>query len=195
MVALSAVKLKRKTPPVGIETWTKEAVQERLLEVVKQKNVDVEVTISIALYPKWKSLIQGVVAYLDHLPDGINAEISLQCLDKGKRWLQLLLQPQEWRQDGTTETTQWNDQALTNLLLLLGIDKVSLNSRISLNARRHVCATESFPTASRSIWTGALKRQRTTCIWLPSEISPEFFDFCSTVPGLQCAWRPMKEMI
>ena len=52
MVALSAVKLKRKTPPVGIETWTKEAVQERLLEVVKQKNVDVEVTIAVALYPK-----------------------------------------------------------------------------------------------------------------------------------------------
>ena len=51
MVALSAVKLKRKTPPVGIETWTTEAVQERLLEVVKQKNVDVEVTISIALNP------------------------------------------------------------------------------------------------------------------------------------------------
>ena len=46
------MKLKRKTPPVGIETWTKEAVQERLLEVVKQKNVDVEVTISTALYPK-----------------------------------------------------------------------------------------------------------------------------------------------
>ena len=194
MVALSAVKLKRKTPPVGIETWTTEAVQERLLEVVKQKNVDVEVTISIALYPMWKSLVQGVVAYLDHLPDGINAEISLQCLDKGKRWLQLLLQPQEWRQDGTTETTQWNDQALTDLLLLLGIDKVFLNSRISFRARLSVIAAESFPTASRSTWTGALKRQRTTCTWLLSEISPEFFDFCSTVPGLQCAWGPRKEI-
>ena len=78
------------------------------------------------------------MAYLDHLPDGINAEISLQCLDKGKRWLQLLLQPQEWRQDGTTETTQWNDQALTDLLLLLGIDKVFLNSRISFRARLSV---------------------------------------------------------
>ena len=143
---------------------------------------------SITLYSMWKSLIQGVVAYLDHLPDGINAEISLQCLDKGKRWLQLLLQPQEWRQDGTTETTQWNDQALTDLLLLLGIDKVFLNSRINFCARLSVCAAESFPTASRSTWTGALKRQRTTCTWLPSEISPEFFDFCSTVPGLQLAW-------
>ena len=43
MVAVSAVRLKRKTLPLGINEWPKEVIQQKLLDVVTCANVDVEV--------------------------------------------------------------------------------------------------------------------------------------------------------
>ena len=63
-------------------------------------------------------LVQTAVAYIEHLPEGINSVISLQNLDQGKRWLQLLL-------SAPYCIEQWNDQALASLLQLLGVHQVT----------------------------------------------------------------------
>lgn len=70
--------------------------------------------------PKLKLFFgQTAVAYMERLPGGINSVISLECLDQGKRWLQLLLSAPQCIQ-------QWNDEALAGLLDLLGIDQVTI---------------------------------------------------------------------
>ena len=106
MVAVGAVRLKRKTLPLGIKEWPEEVIQKKLLEVVTSPNVDVEIA----------------VAYMEHLPEGINSAISLETLDKGKRWLQLLLSAPQC-------IKQWDDRALAGLLQLLGIDQVIFKKR------------------------------------------------------------------
>ena len=124
MVAVSAVRLKRKTLPLGINEWPKEVIQQKLLDVVTCANVDVEV-ISKALRTSDQTkqiLVQSAVAYIEHLPEGINSVISLQNLDQGKRWLQLLLSAPQCIE-------QWNDQALADLLQLLGIHQVDLKRK------------------------------------------------------------------
>ena len=88
MVAMSAVRLsKRKTLPHGINEWTEEVIQEKLLAVVTQVNVDVEVILQTLLPNANISLTQTAVAFMEYLPEGINSVISLQSLDQGKRWL------------------------------------------------------------------------------------------------------------
>ena len=51
MVAVSAIRLKRQTLPLGINEWSEDVVQEKLLEVVTRANVDVQVTLSKLLCP------------------------------------------------------------------------------------------------------------------------------------------------
>ena len=51
MVAVSAIRLKRKTLPLGINEWPEEVIQEKLLEVVTRANVDVEVILNKLLCP------------------------------------------------------------------------------------------------------------------------------------------------
>ena len=51
MVAVSAIRLKRQTLPLGINEWSEEVIQEKLLEVVTRANVDVQVTLSKLLRP------------------------------------------------------------------------------------------------------------------------------------------------
>ena len=111
MVAVGAVRLKRKTLPLGIKEWPEEVIQKKLLDMVTSPNVDVEIA----------------VAYMEHLPEGINSVISLETLDKGKRWLQLLLSaPQS---TSINLIKQWDDRALTELLQLLGIEQVIFKKR------------------------------------------------------------------
>ena len=43
MVAVSAIRLKRQTLPLGINEWSEDVIQEKLLEVVTRANVDVQV--------------------------------------------------------------------------------------------------------------------------------------------------------
>ena len=51
MVAVGAIRLKRKTLPLGINEWPEEVIQEKLLELVTRANVDVEVILSRLLCP------------------------------------------------------------------------------------------------------------------------------------------------
>ena len=51
MVAVSAIRLKRKTLPLGINEWPEEVIQEKLLDVVTRPNVDIEVISSKLLCP------------------------------------------------------------------------------------------------------------------------------------------------
>ena len=76
--------------------------------------------------------MQTAVAYMEHLPEGINSVISLQNLDQGKRWLQLLLSAPQCIE-------QWNDQALADLLQLLGIHQVTFNKFLLLSIKEKMC--------------------------------------------------------
>ena len=90
---MSAVRLsKRKTLPHGINEWPEEVIQEKLLAAVTHVNVDVEVILQTLLPKANISLTQTAVAYMEYLPEGINSVISLQSLDQGKRWLEILWQ-------------------------------------------------------------------------------------------------------
>ena len=87
---------------------------------------------------------------MEHLPDGINSVISLHKLEKGKRWLQLLL-----------SAPQWNDQDLASLLQLLGVHQVAFRKLVSLNFKNVCCEggheVELITEKGRMDWTGALK--------------------------------------
>ena len=78
------------------------------------------------------SLVQTAVAYMEHLPEGINSVISLQNLDQGKRWLQLLLSAPQCIE-------QWNDQALASLLQLLGVHQVTFKKYNSCHKTKKMC--------------------------------------------------------